>query len=92
VAAAGLSEVSDDYPTIARLNTKWRVIACADGIQWILQVRCGQQRGLPRWKNRYFCRTRIGLVHCACTYARDIDPEAMIALLRLPDRFDGGAP
>ena len=34
-------ERSDDYPCIARLNDRWRVIRCADDVQWILQRRKG---------------------------------------------------
>jgi hypothetical protein len=33
-------EETDDYPpVIARLNERWRVIACRGSIQWILQRR-----------------------------------------------------
>jgi hypothetical protein len=67
------SEASDDYPDIvATLGDKTRVIA-AD-IQWIVQVR----RPNGRWFNRYFCRTKEGLL----LYAGRT-PE----LLALPDYF-----
>jgi hypothetical protein len=34
------AESSEDYPDIvAILNARWRVIACRDNIQWILQYR-----------------------------------------------------
>ena len=32
-------ESYDAWPVVARLNADWRVIACRDGIQWILQRR-----------------------------------------------------
>lgn len=71
---------------IVRLNAHWRVIACADGIQWILQARRGQ-----RWRNRYFYRTREGLVSGVREYAGDIGGGALVILLRLPKFFSEGA-
>jgi hypothetical protein len=68
-------ESSDDYPAIvAILDSKTRVIECADHIQWIIQKRGGR-----RWYSRYFCRTKAGLL----LYAEPITPE----LLALPDYF-----
>jgi hypothetical protein len=83
-----IAEEGDPYPVIVQLNARWRVIACRSGIQWILQKR----RGANRWRGVWFCRTRSVLVAGACRYANPIHAEAMIVLLRLPARFDGGAP
>lgn len=93
VPAALCHEQSDSYPRIvARLNAQWRVVSCRDGVQWILQIRCGQRDGLPRWKNRYFFRTREGLARGSYEYARDVGGDALIILLRLPECFPEGAP
>jgi hypothetical protein len=94
VSVALGAEESDTYPRlVARLNPKWRVICCRDAIQWILQSRCGQRDGLPRWRSRYFFRTRQGLVSGSREYAGEISGHALVVLLRLPDRFpeNGGA-
>lgn len=82
-------EASDSYPTVAVLNDRWRVIRCRTSIQWILQKRRG---GSSSWRNRYFCRTREGLIQCAREYAGEIGGDALVILLRLPERFPEGAP
>ena len=55
-------------------------------------------RGLPdtrpgakqsRWRSRYFCRTRAGLIACAREYAGPIGGDALVILLRLPERRGG---
>ncbi len=62
-------EKADDYPdVVAKLNSRWRVIRCRDGVQLILQQRKGQAEGRPQWKNWYFCRTRSGLLNCIREY------------------------
>ena len=72
-----LGEASDDYPHIVTmLDANTRVIECAQGIQWIIQKR---RAGRWPWRNRYFCRTKMGLLQ----RARPIVPE----LLALPDHF-----
>ena len=78
IGASLKSESSNDYPSIV-LDDDTRVIECANAIQWIVQKRSGS-----RWRGRYFCRTKEGLL----LYASPITPE----LLALPDRFpeDGG--
>lgn len=70
------SESHEDYATVvARLDSKTRVIECANGIQWIVQRRRGRT-----WQGVYFCRTKAGLL----IYARPITPE----LLALPEYFE----
>jgi hypothetical protein len=60
-------ESADNYRrVVARLNGKWRVIACRDGIQWILQRRHGPERPAgARWEGRSYCRTSEALRRCA---------------------------
>ena len=82
-------EESDDYRhVIAVLNSGWRVIACKTSTQWILQKRRGSS---DRWRSRYFCRTREGLILCVREHAGKIDGVALVRLLRLPT-WIGGAP
>lgn len=80
-------EKSDHYArVIARLNGHWRVIACADGIQWILQTHRGQG-----WRNRYYYRSREGLVDGCHRNAGEIGGDALVILLRLPRFFPEAA-
>jgi hypothetical protein len=86
-SAAALSglprcEENDNYPTIARLNVHWRVVECKNSIQWILQRRQGK-----RWRGAWFCRTREALIRGAREHAGQIGGDALIVLLRLPERF-----
>jgi hypothetical protein len=70
-------ESAEDYPRIvAVLDPKTRVIECAAGIQWIVQVR-KRVTEYP-WEGVSFCRTRGALVRLVGSHP---------ALLALPDRF-----
>ena len=84
------AESSDDYPdVVAVLNDRWRVIACAAGIQWILQCRRSAETcSTARWQGRSFCRTREALIRlCQPQNVGPIDPAAAAILAELPDRF-----
>jgi hypothetical protein len=71
-------ESSENYPAVvSMLDSKTRVIECADGIQWVIQRRRGRI-----WQGIYFCRTKAGLL----LYAHPVTPE----LLALPDYFPEG--
>lgn len=60
--ASSTQEKSDDYrKIIMRIDDKWRVIECKDGIQWIIQKRKGYYKNKPAWKSISFCRSRKGL-------------------------------
>jgi hypothetical protein len=83
VSVAQRAEEGDDYPTICILNARWRVVACKNSIQWILQRRCGPNH----WRGQYFCRTRDGLVCCAREHVGPIGAAALVILLRLPEHF-----
>ena len=88
VSSRLLAEGNDDYrPIIAVLNSRWRVVECAGGIQSILQSFGGPNS----WRSRYFCRTREGLILSVREHAGEIDGVALVRLLRLPEWF-GGAP
>jgi hypothetical protein len=63
VPASRGPEEADSYPAVvARLNERWRVIECRDGMQWILQQRKGQREGQAVWRGRRFHRDREALV------------------------------
>jgi hypothetical protein len=84
-------EESDAYPVIASLNERWRVIACRNEIQWVMQRRAGQVSGRPRWRGYWHCRTREALIRGAREHAGQIGGDVLVILLRLPERI-GGAP
>src|SRR6516165_5768467 len=79
-------ETADDYfRVIARLNRRWRVIECPDGIQWILQRRGSPEKARrDDWRGRSYCRTREALIRCTREYCGAIDPAAAAVLAGLP--------
>jgi hypothetical protein len=81
------SEEADDYPAVARLNDRWRVIVCAAGIQWILQRRAGKRYGRARWEGRSYCRTSDALNRLCRRHADPIDAFAAAILASLPERI-----
>jgi hypothetical protein len=87
VSRAIRGEQSDSYPVIANLNPRWRVIACKHSIQWVLQ----KSRGADNWRAVCFCRTSEGLMLCARERAGEIRGDALVVLLRLPERFPEAA-
>lgn len=87
-------ESADGYSAVvARLNARWRVIACRDGIQWILQRKDATRslHGAP-WRSRSYCRTRQALIRCVYALAAPLDPSALAVLESLPARIEGGRP
>jgi hypothetical protein len=82
------AETSDDYPKVVTLNSRWRVIACRHGIQWILQYR-NRAETVARdvWRGRSYCRTREALIRVCDDHAGIIDPDARATLEGLPARF-----
>ena len=83
------SERADDYHAIiARLNPRWRVIVCAQGIQWVLQYRASAETyATSRWQGRSFCRTSEALRRCSREHAGAVDPAAAAILAALPERI-----
>ena len=53
----GSHRETDDFyfRVIARLNDRFRLIRCKDGIQWIIQKRDGFRNGKPRWQGHSYC-------------------------------------
>jgi hypothetical protein len=85
-----LRETADDYPGfVARLNPDWRVVACRDRVQWILQRRGSPEK--PRgddWRGRSYCRTKEALIRCTREYCGPIEPAALAVLATLPARVE----
>jgi len=79
-------EKDDDYRAVLfNLNQHWRVAACKDEIQWLLQ-----QRDNTRWHSRAYCRSREGLARCIREYAGPVDATVLAKIAALPDWFGGG--
>lgn len=81
------------FGIVARLNERWRVIRCPDGIQWILQRR--ERVSGPdgaRWEGRSYCTTRDGLRLSIRAQIRLCDGEALQAVACLPARISRTLP
>lgn len=84
--APNTTEKSDDYYNVAlRINDKWRVIVCPDGIQWILQYRKGTYQGKPAWRAKLFIRSKCGLRNHIRELIGDIPDDANLILELFPD-------
>ena len=77
-------EAAQRTPLLVELNASWREVD--DPLQWMLQ----RKKGNPRkknfgWRNRFFCRTREGLVRCVCECGVEIDADGRAKLQALPN-------
>jgi hypothetical protein len=92
-AKMSVRETADGYAGfVVQLNPDWRVVACRDRVQWILQRRGSPEK--PRrddWRSRSYCRTREALIRCAREHAGHIIPAALATLSSLPERIDAPA-
>ncbi|MER9095906.1 hypothetical protein NKI34_33820 [Mesorhizobium sp. M0700] len=80
------SEKSDTYyDVVFRINERWRVIVCHEGVQWILQKRKGNLVGGPAWRAVKFCRSKVGLSRALKEEVGDVSPEVDAQLAQLPD-------
>ncbi len=74
-------EKDEAYPVIAQISDRVRCISCADNLQWIIQVRHGDQ-----WRGQSFCRTREVLIREARHHLSAELPAGALAILqRLPE-------
>jgi hypothetical protein len=80
-------ERSDNYPCIARLNDRWRVIRCADDVQWILQRRKG-----VLWFGNSYHRDRAVLLQRIAERCGAVDAGALDVIRALPEWYEEGAP
>jgi hypothetical protein len=89
-ALARAREESDTYPVVFHVNDRWRVIACRDGIQWIVQQRRGHRDGEPRWQGRSFCVERAGLLQVIEDACGPLSALTRASVPALPARFPRG--
>ena len=91
--SSSLRETADGYSGfVAQLNPDWRVVACRDRAQWILQRRGSPEK--PRgddWRGRSYCRTKEALIRCTREHAGPIDPAAGAILTSLPEWIETAA-
>ena len=80
-------ERSDNYPCIARVNDRWRVIRCADRIQWVLQRRKG-----VLWFGNSYHRDRDVLLQRIGERCGEVDAGALDLIRALPEWYEEGAP
>jgi hypothetical protein len=82
-------ERDDNYSGIvARLNDRWRIILCLDGLQWIVQraTRTDSPDG-PRWEAVRYHRDRDAMLALGPALWGRADPEALATLAALPARI-----
>jgi hypothetical protein len=79
-------ETSDFYRgVIAVLTSRWRVINCKNGIQWILQKRTAEPLHEGIWRGQSYFTNRDALLE-ACASRELLSDEKACALLNaLPD-------
>jgi hypothetical protein len=89
----GSHRETDDFyfRVIARLNDRFRLIRCKDGIQWIIQKRDGSRNGRPRWTGCSYCTSletvqRLALKHCNLVEPQAIDK--IKTLIQREERHD----
>lgn len=81
-------ETDEDYRNVVLTWTHsekkaTRLVACKDGLQWIVQYRAGPNR----WRNQHFCCTRAALERLLPGMADEIRatlPETFGALPSIP--------
>lgn len=83
VAKKRLREEADDYPNVVvKLNPRWRVIRCRDGIQWILQSKGHSENS--RWRGIQYCRSKRALLQRVRQSCQEVTGEAQAILDTLP--------
>ena len=80
-----LRERDDNYVAVViHLTSRWRIIVCKDGIQFILQQRSVAPPNTGTWSGKSYSTTRNGLI-TACSDRKLLsDPSARQALDALP--------
>ncbi|MBF9039962.1 hypothetical protein LSUCC0387_03555 [Rhodobacterales bacterium LSUCC0387] len=84
---ARASETSDLYMNvIARPLSNLRIAVCRNGIQWLVQVRDGASRGVPRWRVCAYVMTRPGLIKALRRFGGLSERDATDVVDALPSR------
>jgi len=67
ISSCSSRERDDNYSDVViHLSTRWRIIVCKDGIQWILQQRSVAPPNTGTWSGKSYSTTLRGLV-AACS-------------------------
>ena len=78
-------ETSDFYRgVIAVLTSRWRVINCKNGIQWILQKRTAEPLHEGIWRGRSYHTTQNSLIEACAKLELLSEDRARAALDALP--------
>lgn len=78
-------ESADDYiGFVTDLDARHRIILNRDGIQWIIQVRRGQDRRRGAWRGKSYLTTRESLIATCDTLCGLPTPVAYATLTALP--------
>ncbi|WP_108815666.1 hypothetical protein [Loktanella sp. Alg231-35] len=83
--ASSTSESADDYiGFVTDLDARHRVILCRDGLQWIIQVRRGQDRRRGAWRGKSYLTTRESLIAACDALCGPLSSGACAALAAVP--------
>ncbi|AII87810.1 hypothetical protein [Planktomarina temperata] len=81
-------ERDDHYADVViHLSSRWRIIVCKDGIQWILQQRSVALPNTGTWSGKSYSTTRSGLMAACSDRELLLDPSEGQALDALPSTF-----
>ena len=71
---------------IVRPSIRWRVILCAQGLQWIIQKRSTKRPNRGVFIGKSFHTTRKSLLEACSTLQLLDSPRILASLLDLPER------
>ena len=81
------NEGADGYSGFAaQIDAKTRVVACAAGIQWIVQRASIRSTGERTWAGVSFCRTKQALLRCVREWAPGDHPKLEALPAWFPER------
>jgi len=84
VIEATAKESSDLYAkVIVQSSDRWRVILCAQGLQWIIQKKESSHAG--PWRAEKYVTSRSALIRACGTLGLLSDPATEAVLYALPD-------
>ena len=77
-------ERDDLYPkVVAQPSIRWRVILCAQGLQWIIQKKESSHAG--PWRAEKYLTSRSALIKACGTLGLLSDPATEAVIYALPD-------
>ena len=82
-----LRERDDLYPkVVAQPSIRWRVILCAQGLQWIIQKKESSHAG--PWRAEKYLTSRSALIKACGTLGLLSDPATEAVLYTLPEHVN----